>query len=146
MSFLKTLGSIFGTAFGVVKTAVNIGKQLLPFVSAARSVVPQVDQYLDQLEEKITEGGEAADDFLDRNLPTLQAMEGFYAELEAVGRTGREYVSYAIHASQSETPDTIDVGEAQELAILLNAHRVALKDLLTKIEETELEAKLAGMK
>lgn len=146
MNFLKTLGSIFGTAFGVVKTAVGIGKQLLPFIRGAREMIPQVDVYLDQLEEKVAEGGEAADDFLDRNLPTLQAMEGFYGELEAVGRTGRAYVAYAIHASQVETPDSLDPAEAQELALLLNAHRVALKDLLTKIEDSELEAKLAGMK
>jgi len=146
MNFLKTLGSIFGTAFGAVKVALSIGKQLLPFVRAAREVSPQVDGYLDQIEEKLAEGGEAADDFLDRNLPTLEAMEGFYTELETFARTGRSYTSYAILASQSETPDTIDPAEAQELALRVNAHRVALKDLVTKIDETDLEAKLDGMK
>jgi hypothetical protein len=146
MNFLKTLGSIFGTAFGVVKTAVGIGKQLLPFIRGAREMIPQVDEYLDKFEEKVAEAGEDGDDFLDRNLPTLQAMEGFYTELEAVGRTGRDYTAYAILASQSETPDTIEPGEAQELALKLNAHRVALKDLLTKIEDSDLEKKLEGMK
>lgn len=146
MSIFSVLSSIFGKAYGVVKVAVNIGKQLLPFVRAAREVVPQVDQYLDQLEAKIADGGEEADDFLDRNLPTLQAMEGFYAELEAVGRTGKAYVAYAIQASQTDTPDSLDPEEAQQLALLLNAHRVAVKDLATKVEESDLEAKLEAMK
>jgi hypothetical protein len=145
MTLLSTIGRWFGRAYGVVKIGVGIGRQMLPFVRAAREVVPQVDQYLDQFEAKIVEGEQAADDFLDRNLPTLNAMEGFYAELEVVGRTGREFTEYAISASQTVTPDALEPAEVQELVRLLNAHRLAVQALATKVQETELEKKLESL-
>jgi cell division septum initiation protein DivIVA len=146
MNFLGSIGSIFAKAFGVVKVAVGIGVKLLPFVKAAREMSPEVDAFLDNVEQRVQEGGEEADDFLDRNQPTLQAMQGFYAELAVVARTGEAWVAYALLVSQTETPDSVDPGEAKELALLINAHRVALQDLATKTEESDLEAKLLALK
>ena len=146
MSFLSSIGAILGKAVGVVKVALSIGAKLLPFVRAAREVSPEVDRLLDDIEGRIAQGGAEADDFLDRNLATIEAMNGFYTELEQVARTGKAWTEKALLVSQTETPDTVDPSEAQDLALAINDHRVALQDLVTKTEESDLEAKLLALK
>ena len=142
MGIFSTLGKILGKVVGVVKTVVGIGASVLPFVRAAREVSPEVDQILDTIEAKIEDGGEELDDFLDRNLPTLEAMRGFAIEVQAWGASLQVMAETAIDVSQgAESPDVVDVDEARQLALAIDAFRARSVDLATAASP-ELEAGL----
>lgn len=146
MGIFGTIGNILGKVVGVVKTVIGIGASVLPFVRAAREVSPEVDRILDTLEAKIEDGGEELDDFLDRNLATLEAMRGFAIEVQAWGVALQEMADTAIDVSQgAASPDVVEVEEGRRLAVSIDNFRARSMDLATAASE-ELEAGLKEFK
>ena len=136
MSIFKVLGNILGKVVGVIKTVVGIGASVLPFVRAAREVSPEVDRILDTLEAKIQDGGEELDDFLDRNLPTLESMAAFAIEVQAWGAALQVMAETAIDISQgAASPELVDPPEAQRLAEAIDAFRLRSVDLASAASE-----------
>lgn len=142
MSVFTVIGHVLTKAAGIVSVVVGIAKQMLPFIKAAREVVPAIDGVLDKAEAALAAGGAEADDFFDRNMPALRDLlevsidlQNFAAALEAV-------VDEAIKASQVDTPDEITVAEAKAIAIKIDALRTAGVKLASM---DGLEAKLAAM-
>lgn len=127
MSILGFLGGIFSKVW-------QIGGVLLPLLDAFRKVSPDVDKLLDKVDGIIDQGGEVADDFLDRNLRTLTDMKEFYQDMQGVGVTGEAFIDEAIGASQVETPDDITPEEAKAIGELILAHKDALRQLLSRNE------------
>ncbi len=134
------VGSFFGSIAG---TVFKIGRIVLPILNAFRAASPEVDEYLDKVDDIIESGGEAADAFLDRNLGTLEDMQTFFSELEQLGADGRVLSVYLIEASQVESPETLTPVEAHKAGILLNQVRESFAALATK---EELAEKIATMK
>ncbi len=127
--------SIFGFLGGIFKKVLEIGGVLLPILEAFRKVSPDVDKVLDKIDGIIDEGGEVADDFLDRNLRTLEDMQEFYHDMQRAGSTGELFVAEAIKASQVETPDDITPDEVEAVGRLLLVHKDALRGLFSRNEE-----------
>lgn len=145
MSVFKFLGKILGTVVGAVKSVVSVGASVLPFVRAAREVSPEVDRILDSIEAKIEDGGEALDDFLDKNLQTLEAMRGFAVEVQAWGASLQALAETAIDVSQgAESPDVVDPAEVARLAAAIDAFRARSVDLATAASD-DLEEGLKAM-
>ncbi len=145
-NILRTIGGFFGRAANAVAVAVGIGKQVAPYVRAAREVSPLVDAYVDKLEAVVQTGGEEADRFLDRNLATLQAMHGFFRENKEWAIAGEAMTGHLITASQSETPNELTPEEAERFAELAAVFTEATRQLATKSEESGLEAMLLELK
>ena len=142
MSIFSVLGSVLGKVVGVVKTVIGIGASVLPFVRAAREVSPEVDRILDTLEAKIADGGVELDDFLDRNLPTLDSMRAFAIEVQAWGASLQVMAETATDISQNaESPDLVTPTEANELAQAIDAFRARSVDLASVASE-DFEAQL----
>ena len=145
MSVFSFLGKVLGTVTGAVKSVLKIGASVLPFVRAAREVSPEVDKVLDTLEAKIEAGGEELDDFLDRNLPTLEAMRGFAIEVQAWGAALQVLSETGIDVSQNPvSPNIVDPAEAKRLAEAVDAFRARSVDLATAASD-DLEAGLKAM-
>jgi len=125
MSILGFLGGIFSKVW-------QIGSVLLPILDAFRKVSPDVDKLLDKIDGIIDQGGEVADDFLDRNLRTLNDMKEFYHDMQEVGVTGEAFIDEAINASQVESPDDITPEEAKAIGELTLYHKDALRKMLSK--------------
>jgi hypothetical protein len=146
MSLIGTLGKILGTVVGVVKTVGRIGAAVLPFVRAAREISPDVDRICDTLEAQIDAGGEQLDDFLDRNLPTLEAMRGFAIEVQAWGASLQDMAETGIDVSQGAvSPETVDPAEAKRLALAIDIFRARSVDLATAANK-DLEDGLKAFK
>ncbi len=142
MSVFQIIGRVAGQVAGVISLVVGIGKQMLPFIRAAREVSPDVDRVVDRIEAEISAGGTAADDWLDNNIAALRALDGFFLELGGVAVAGRDVTAAAIAASQSETPDTLTPAEAETLIAKIAILRAALAALGTK---NDLEKLLAAL-
>ncbi len=125
MSVFGIIGTILTKAAGIVSVVVSIGKQILPFIVAAREVVPAIDDALDKVEGVLEKGGTEADDFFDRNLPVLMDMREVFSDLQKFGAAGEEMVTEAINASQVDTPDVITPEEAKSIALKIDALRAA---------------------
>lgn len=104
-SILSGIGRVVTTAFGIFKVA-------KPIIEALRPAIPEVDRALDQIEDVVAAGGEKADDFLDNNLDTVLALEAWAGRGEAVMQRLGALAAQLRIASQEQTPDTIDPGEA----------------------------------
>ena len=116
--------SLVGKVAGVVSVVVKIAR---PIVEALRPAVAEVDAALDWLEETAIKAGEEADDVLDRNMPTVNAIEEIagrgvvvFAGLERVAVMCRQF-------SQEQTPDAITDDEAAALIAEIKATREALQ-------------------
>lgn len=146
MKIFRAIGSFLGRAANVVAVAVGIGKQVAPYVRAAREVSPLVDAYVDKLEAVVSTGAVEADQFLDRNLATLQALHGFFRENREWATAGEAMTGHLITASQSETPNELTPAEVEEFGRLAALFTEATKALATKTEESGLEAMLLEFK
>jgi hypothetical protein len=138
------IGSIFGVVAGILKKVWDVGKILLPIVEAFRAASPEVDQVLDKVDSIIDEGGEVADDFFDRNLPTFLGMQEFYRDMQVAGATGEAFIAAALQASQVDTPDEITPEEVQMLSAKLWAHKSAIEGFFSR--QDELAEGLKAMK
>ena len=136
--------SIFGFLGGILKKVWDVGKILLPIVEAFRAASPEVDRVLDKIDDIIDEGGEVADDFFDRNLPTINGMLEFYRDMQVVGLSGEDFMEEVIIASQTETPDEITPEEVENLGKLLMVHKDDIRGFFSK--QDELAAGLKAMK
>jgi hypothetical protein len=136
------IGKIVAKAYGAVSFVVGIGKQMVPFVRAARELSPDLDRVVDRIEAQVTAGGDAADDWIDRNVEAVRALDNFFSELVVAGQAGREVTALALRFSQAETPDTITPRETETLVLAVAALRAALADLGTA---DDLEKMLAGL-
>lgn len=125
MSVFSVIGSIAVKVWG-------IGKVLLPILEAFRAASPAVDDALDKVEDILEEGGEVADDFLDRNLRTLEDMREFFQDMQAAGVAGQAFMEQAITYSQVESPDQLTPAEAQTLAVMLPHLKDTLRALVTR--------------
>lgn len=145
MSVFKFLGKVLGTVAGAVKSVLSIGASVLPFIRAAREVSPEVDKVLDTIEAKIEDGGEELDDFLDRNLATLEAMRGFAIEVQAWGASLQVLSETGIEVSQgAASPDVVDPGEVARLASAIDVFRARSVALATAAND-DLEQGLKAM-
>ena len=143
MSIFGIIGSVLTKAAGIVSVVVSVAKQVLPFITAAREVVPAIDNVLDKVDEALATGGAEADDFFDRNLPVLEDLKEVYHDMGEFAASGEAMMDYAIIASQVDTPDTITVEEAKTIALLIDAHRKAAQKMATM--GGDLEMKLAEL-
>lgn len=142
MSVVSWIGGALRSVYGAVGVVVGIGKQMLPFVRAAREIVPDVDAVCDRLEAKLQDGGEDADAWLDKNLPALEALDNFFAELAEVAAAGRDVTTSTILYSQVETPEILEVSEGAALAVKINRLRAALVEIGTR---DDIESLLADL-
>lgn len=125
MSIISFLGGIVGAvgkALGVVGSVIKVAR---PLVVALRPAVKEIDIAMDFLEDIATKAGTEADDFLDKNLPVINAIETvsargvvFFGELNAIAVNLRKF-------SQEQTPNKITEGEAK----ILIGQFARLKDL-----------------
>jgi len=136
--------SIFGFLGGIFAKILSIGQVILPIIEAFRAASPDVDRVLDKVDHIIEEGGEAADDFFDRNLDTIYGMREFYRDMQIAGATGEAFIDAAIRASQVDTPDAITPEEAQLVGAKLLTHKDAIRGFFSK--QDELAAGLKAMK
>lgn len=136
--------SIFGFLGGIFAKILSIGQVLLPIIEAFRAASPDVDKVLDKVDHIIEEGGEAADDFFDRNLDTIYGMREFYRDMQIAGATGEAFIDSAIQASQVDTPDSITPEEAQLVGAKLLTHKDAIRGFFSNQEQ--LAAGLKAMK
>jgi hypothetical protein len=112
MSFF---GSLISTIGKVVTTAVTIFKTAKPILEALRPAVDEIDEGFVFIEEQIASGGTVADDFLDRNLDTLIAVEHATGKgVVVLGQINALCAKLRLF-SQDQTPDTITPEEAEEL-------------------------------
>jgi hypothetical protein len=141
MSFF---GSLVGTVAKVATTAFTIIKTALPILKALRPAVDEIDKAFGFIEEKILEGGVAADDFLDRNLPAVIALERVSLKgVEVFTQFNELAVKLRVY-SQEETPDTITDEEAIQLGLdlynlrsLLNGWGPELDKAIEKMADME---------
>ena len=104
-SLLSTVSKIATTAYAIVKTA-------LPILEALRPAVREVDEVFAKIEQGISSGGIVADDFLDRNLDSIDMLESVSAKGIEVFTRFNELATKLRVFSQVETPDTITEQEA----------------------------------
>jgi len=123
-SVIGRIGSLVGKVSGIVSAVVKVAG---PLLDALRPAVNEVDVALSWLEENAAEVGDGADEFLDRNLPTVNAIEEVagrgvvvFSSLERVAVMCREF-------SQEQTPDTITAEEAEALVAEFKALRDNLR-------------------
>lgn len=142
MSIFTTIGRVFSKVGGIAATVVGIGKQMLPFIRAARELSPDVDRIVDAIEANVLAGGTAADDWLDKNVEGVEALDGFFEELAAVAAAGRDVTQAALQFSMFDTPDTITPAEAEILVAKLALLRAKLAALGTR---EDIEAVLTAL-
>ena len=142
MTIWSVISTVLTKASGIVSVIVSIGKQVLPFITAAREVVPAVDGVLDRVEEVMASGGAEADDFFDRNLPVLEDLREVFQDLAEFGNAGADMMNEAIIASQQDTPDEITIEEAKRIAVKIDILRHKGVKLATF---DDLEMKLAEL-
>ena len=112
MSFF---GSLIGTVAKIATTAYSIIKTALPILEALRPAVKEIDETFAKIEAGIATGGVAADDFLDRNLATIDTLESVSAKgVQVFGKFNTLAVKLRQY-SQVDTPDTITEAEALDL-------------------------------
>lgn len=136
--------SVFSVIKSIGGTVLKVGHILLPILHAFREASPEVDMALDTVEDVIEEGGEIADDFLDRNLPTIEAAHEFFVDLKTLADSGVDLTAYIIRASQVETPNSITPSEAQRIGQLLIRMQETLPALIENSDG--LMAKVEEMK
>ncbi len=132
MSFF---GSIIGTIGKIVTTAVTIFKTAKPILEALRPAVDEIDEGFAFIEGKIAEGGVVADDFLDRNLDTILAVEHATGKgVVVMGQLNGLCAKLRLF-SQEQTPDTITPEEAEELGADILAMRSALTGWKVQLDD-----------
>lgn len=115
---LGKVTSAIGRVAGVASVVLKIAKPLLESIAPS---VPEVEKALDKIEAVVVKAGEEADDFFDRNLPVLMAVEEAAGRGEVAMRQLRELAVYCREASQVVTPDTIDAAERAEILACIKA-------------------------
>lgn len=141
---MSIFGKIIGVVAKVATTAYSIIQTALPILRALRPAIDEVDRAFDYIEDKIADGGIAADDFLDKNIDTVQAIETWAGRGEAVmQRIGGLSAKLRIY-SQEQTPDTITEGEAADLGEDLLELRKLIRSWGEETDQTI--AKLEAMK
>lgn len=108
-------GAIIGAIGKVASVAKGILTTALPFLKALRGSVAEVDVAFNYIETKISQGGDAADDFLDKNLEAVKTVEAVSHRGEATFRQMGVICSKLRVYSQEQTPDTITEEEALDL-------------------------------
>lgn len=116
MSFF---GSLVGTVAKIATTAYTIIKTALPILEALRPAVDEIEEAFGFIEEKILTGGVAADDFLDRNIDTIVALERVSLKGVDVFTTFNDLAVKLRVYSQTQTPNTITEEEAVQLGLAL---------------------------
>lgn len=132
-SIATVVGKVAVTAYGILKSA-------LPVLQALRPAVEEVDQVFDFIEDKIAEGGEIADDFLDRNIEAIVGLEQAANRGVAVMQKMAELAAELRISSQERTPDTITEDEA----VAIGEKLLEVKALLSSWGP-ELDAAIAKM-
>ena len=136
--FLGNIVGIIGKVIGVAASIIRIAR---PIIEAMRPAVEEIDQAMDWLEENATAVGEGGDDFLDRNIQTIEDLEAVSARGVVVfGKINELSIAMRV-ASQEKTPDTITEEEAGEFIRLIGE----IKDSLGEWKG-ELDVSLASMK
>lgn len=135
MSVFKFIGGLAAKVWG-------IGKVILPILEAFRSASPDVDQALVKLEDIIQDGGEVADDFLDRNKRTLEDLQDFFQDMQVTGALGEKFMADCLIYSQVDTPDEITPQEVADLGEQLPALKLAIARLFSR---NDLETALRDM-
>jgi hypothetical protein len=141
MSFF---GSLIGTVSKIATTAYAIIKTALPILQALRPAVDEVDEAFKYVEAKIAGGGVAADDFLDRNIEAIKAIEHATGKGVVVMGQLNALAEKLYLFSQIETPDEITPEEAEELGkdmlelrSALNGWKPTIDDAVTKMTAME---------
>lgn len=132
MSVFKVLGSI-------AKTAWKVGGILLPIVRVFRQSSPEVDEFFDKVDDAIDVGGAELDDFFDRNMGTIDDMEGFSREA-ATCFTDLEGLCQRIRVAAAD--DAVTPVEAQALGEYLASVKTNFDALFTRAEEVEASVAL----
>jgi hypothetical protein len=123
MSVFSFLGSIVGVVGKVAGVVVNIFTEARPILEALRPAIEEVDIGMDWLEANAAVVGEEADDFLDRNLATINTLESVSARgVVFFGKLNELTVALRV-ASQESTPDTITDEEAANFIRLIGEMR-----------------------
>lgn len=131
------IGKIANIAFGVIKTA-------LPILRSLRPAVDEVDQAFEYIEQGIEKGGVVADDFIDRNMETIEILEHVSAKGQTVFGQINELAADLRIASQVNTPDTITPEEAEAIGRKIVALRSLLHGWGPELDEAV--AKMAAVK
>lgn len=129
--------SVFSVLKGIAGTALKVGRIALPIIRALRASSEEVDQVCDQVEDVIDGAGEAADDFFDRNMSKINALEEFAVEGQEALAELEGLCGDIRRASQVETPDMITPEEGKRIAARLPILKDRFKALVTKAAETE---------
>ena len=136
--------SIFSGFQNVVRTVLRIGGLIVPALRALRPFSDEIDNAFEQIDGAVAAGGEAADDFFDRNMGAIGDIREVGIDLQAVGLKIEETCDEIVKATQVETPDTITIEEGEAILERSNEIRKALADLVTK-NEAAIE-RIAAMK
>lgn len=144
-NIFQKLGKLLSKVPGAVRAVAGVVAEAVPVVRVLREFSPGVDRVCDLLEAEAEQGGVAVDDFLDRNVGTLQDMKGFFAEVKAWAIAGEAMCDKGIEVSQVTTPEIVDPGEALALGQAVDTFRARSVDLAT-VASPELEAKLLAIK
>lgn len=138
------LGSIVSTVAKYATVAYSIIKAALPILKAMRPAVEEIDEVFSKIEEGIASGGVAADDFLDKNLPAIIALEHATGKGVVVMSQLNELASKLRIYSQEQTPDTITeeegldlINRIYELRSLLSGWKPELDDAIAKISAVD---------
>jgi hypothetical protein len=113
--------SVFETISKVAREIWRIGSLVLPIVQAFRQTVPEIDAVFDKVDGAIDLAGSEADDFIDRNVEVLTAIEDYAGHMIDFAAELRTTVRFAKLAAGD---DTITLAEAE----VLGRHVLALKD------------------
>jgi len=112
---MNFFSGIVNTVTKVVTGVYGIIKIALPILKSMRPASNEVDEAFKYVEQKIASGGIAADDFLDRNLETIQAINTAAGHGIAYLRQLHIVTDKLIRYSQLETPDTLTPAEVEDL-------------------------------
>lgn len=115
MSFITSLGNIVRVIGRVGSVAYGLLKTVIPVLESLRPAVDEIDTAFEFIEDKIAKGGIEADDFLDRNLGAIVAVENLSGKGIAVFQQMNTVAVQLRLASQEQTPDTITPEEAQQI-------------------------------
>ena len=140
-SVIGSVGGVIGKVIGVAGTVIAVAK---PIVYALKDAIPEVGKALGFIQDKLEAGQVEADDFLDRNLPVINALEAVSARgVDVMDRLHTISVKLRVY-SQEQTPDRITEDEAADLiqefkalvALLNPWHEdlTAAADLMAKME------------
>ena len=139
--FLGQIVGVLGKVVGVAGAVLKIAK---PIVYALRDAVPEVGRALGFIETALEAGAAEADDIIDRNMPSILALEKVSGRGVVVMQQLNLLAVDLRKFSQEQSPDTITEEEAAVLIARLKivVEQVAewgpeLNDAALLIEATE---------